>query len=205
MGGAGLEAKAERAEREAERDTLAVEGSRPFELAVRAGFVARALTYGVVGGIALALAAGAGNAPEAPNQQGALALIAHAPLGRVAVGVAAAGLLAYALWKFGQAAFGRGPEGGGGPDLTDRVANAGGGLVYVAFFAVAVRILFGTSGSGSSDPSHTAAGVLGWPGGSVLVAVAGGALIAISAYQALDAWRGTLRHARWGSSSAACS
>src|SRR5436309_1473454 len=67
MGGAAVEAKpgraqrkagraqrkAERAGREAERDTLRVERSRPFELLVRAGFVARALTYGVVGAIAL--------------------------------------------------------------------------------------------------------------------------------------------------------
>jgi hypothetical protein len=173
-----------------ETEALQVERSRPFELLVRAGFATRALTYGVIGGIALALAVGAGRAPAAPNQQGALALIAQAPLGRVALAVAAAGLLAYALWKLGQALFGRGPEGGGGPKLTDRVANAAGGVVYLAFFVVAVRILFGSSSGGSSQPSKTAAGVLGWPGGPVLVAIAGGALIAISLYQAYDAIRG---------------
>ena len=175
---------------EARHEALKVERSRPFELVVRAGFVARALTYGVIGGITLALAVGAGAAPAAPNQQGALSLIARAPLGRVAVGVAAVGLLGYALWKFGQAAFGRGPEGGGKPDLKDRVANAGGGIVYLAFFAVAVRILFGSSGSASSEPSKAAAGVLGWPGGSVIVAVAGAALMAISAFQVYDTFRG---------------
>jgi hypothetical protein len=182
--------RAERAGGEAEHDALAVQRSRPFELAVRAGFVARALTYGVVGGIAMALAVGTGSAPTAPNQQGALALIARAPLGRVAVAVAAAGLLAYALWKLGQAAFGRGPEGGGDPDVKDRIANAAGGVVYLGFFAVAVRILLGSSSSGSGDPSNAAAGVLGWPGGSVIVAVAGAVLIAISLYQVYDACRG---------------
>lgn len=175
---------------EAKRDTLSVERSRPFELMVRAGFVARAVTYGVIGGITLALAVGAGAAPEAPNQQGALAFIAGAPLGRVAVGVAAIGLLAYALWKLGQALFGRGPEGGGGPDLKSRVANAGGGVVYLVFFAVAMRILFGSSGSDSAGPSKAAAGVLGWPGGAVIVGVAGGGLVAISGYQIYDAVRG---------------
>src|SRR5437588_12036746 len=40
----------------AEREALAVERSWPFQLMVRAGFVARALTYGVIGGIASALA-----------------------------------------------------------------------------------------------------------------------------------------------------
>jgi hypothetical protein len=181
---------ARRAGREAGRDALALQRSGPFEFAVRAGFVARALTYGVVGGIAMALAVGAGSAPTTPNQQGALALIARAPLGRVAVAVAAAGLLAYALWKLGRAAFGRGPEGGGDSDPKDRIADAAGGIVYLGFFAVAVRILLGSSGSDSSAPSRTAAGVLGWPGGSVIVAAAGAGLIAISLYQVYDACRG---------------
>lgn len=179
----------QRAGREAEHDALALQRSRPFELAVRAGFAARALTYGVVGGIAMALAVGAGSAPAAPNQQGALTLIARAPLGRVAVAVAAAGLLAYALWKLGQAVFGRGPEGGGDPDVKDRLSNAGGGIVYLGFFAVAVRILLGSSSGGSGDPSKAAAGVLGWPGGSVIVGAAGAGLIAISLYQVYDACR----------------
>jgi hypothetical protein len=157
---------------------------------VRAGFVARSITYGIVGAIALALAVGAGSAPAAPNQQGALALIARAPLGRVALAVVAVGLLAYALWKLGQGAFGQGPEGGGDADVKDRIANAAGGVVYLAFCAVAVRILFGESSSGSSEPSKAAAGVLGWPGGAVIVAVAGGVLIAISLVQIYDAVSG---------------
>jgi len=144
----------------------------------------------VVGAIALALAVGAGSAPARPNQQGALTLIAHAPLGRVAVAVAAVGLLAYALWKLGQGVFGQGPEGGGDSDPKDRVGNAAGGVVYLGFFAVAVRILFGDSSSGASEPSKAAAGVLGWPGGAVIVGVAGCVLMAISLYQIYDAWRG---------------
>jgi Domain of Unknown Function (DUF1206) len=172
------------------REARDVQRSRPFRWGVRVGFVARALTYGVVGGIALALALGAGAAPAAPNQQGALSLVAREPLGRVAVALAAAGLLAYALWKLGQAAFGRGPEGGGDPDVKDRISNAAGGIVYIGFFAVAVRILFGSSSSGSSEPSHAAAGVLGWPGGSVIVGITGAVLIAISLYQIYDAFRG---------------
>jgi hypothetical protein len=174
----------------AERDAIDVERTRSFRWAVRAGFVARSITYGVVGAIALGLAIGAGSAPAAPNQQGSLALIARAPLGRVAVAVAAIGLLAYALWKLGQALLGRGPEGGGGPDPKDRIANAAGGVVYLGFFAVALRILFGSSSSGSNEPSHAAAGVLAWPGGAVIVGVGGGVLVAISLYQIYDAFRG---------------
>ncbi len=179
-----------RRERRAERDALSAQRNRGFRWAVRAGFVTRSVTYGVVGAIALALAVGAGAAPAAPDQQGALALIARAPLGKIAVAVAAAGLLAYALWKIGQGIFGRGPEGGGDSDLLDRVGNVAGGIVYLAFFVVAVRILVGNSSSGSNGPSKAAAGVLGWPGGAVIVGITGVVLIAISLYQIYDACRG---------------
>ncbi|HEV3389756.1 MAG TPA: DUF1206 domain-containing protein [Solirubrobacteraceae bacterium] len=180
-------ATAEREARNVGQEALSAQRSRPFRVLVRIGFVARALTYGVIGGIALALALGAGAAPASPNQQGSLSLIARAPLGRVALVVVCIGLLSYASWKLGQAAFGRGPEGGGSPKLKDRISNAAGGLVYIGLFVVAVRILLGSSGGGSSNPSRTTAGVLGWPGGRVIVAIAGGAFIAVCAYQIYDA------------------
>lgn len=157
---------------------------------MRAGFVSRAIAYGVIGVLALALAFHWGRTGAAPNQQGALTVIASAPLGRLAVAVIAIGLLAYALWKLTQGIFGRGPEGGGGHSLKDRVANLGGGVVYLVFFAVAVRVLLGSSSSDQGAPRHAAAGVLGWPGGHALVALGGAALVAISAYQAYEALTG---------------
>lgn len=174
----------------AEGDAEALEGARPFQWLVRAGFVARGITYGVIGAVALAIAVGAGAAGAAPNQQGALALIAHTPIGRPALVVICAGLIAYALWKFTQAIFGHGPEGGGGWKLFDRVANLAGGVVYVGFFAVAIRALSGSGGNSSSEPKHAASGVLSWPGGQIIVGVAGAGLIAISLYQVYDAVRG---------------
>jgi Domain of Unknown Function (DUF1206) len=184
---ATIDRNAERVEREAR----GVQRSRPFIVLARTGFVARAVTYGVIGGIALALALGAGAAPAAPNQQGALGLIAGAPLGRVALVVVCVGLLGYALWKLSQALFGSGPEGGGSPKLKDRISNGASGVAYLVLFAVAVRILLGGSGGGASgSPSHTTAGVLGWPGGAAIVAIAGGAFIAICAYQIYEALSG---------------
>lgn len=174
------------ARRETERvaDTPLVRGL------IRAGFVARAITYGVIGGLALALALGAGTAGTAPNQEGALALIGRSPIGRVALVVISAGLLAYALWKLTQGILGRGPEGGGGSELKDRVANLGGGVTYLAFFAVAIEVLVGSAGNSSSEPKQATAGVLGWPGGQVIVGIGGVALITISLYQLYDAIRG---------------
>lgn len=175
---------------EARRETESVEGARPFRWLIRGGFVARALTYGIIGGLALALALGAGTDGAAPNQQGALALIARDLIGRVALVLICVGLLAYALWKLTQGVFGRGPEGGGRPQPFDRVANLGGGVVYLVFFAVAVKVLAGSAGNSTQQPKDAAAGVLGWPGGQVIVAIGGIALIAISLYQLYDALSG---------------
>ena len=185
------QATVERNAEHVEREARGVQRSRPFIVLARTGFIARGVTYGVIGGIALALALGAGAAPAAPNQQGALALIASAPLGRVALVVVCVGLLGYAMWKLSQALFGSGPEGGGSPKLKDRISNGASGLAYLALFAVAIRILLGGSGGGGSgSPSHATAGVLGWPGGAAIVAIAGGAFIAICAYQIYEALSG---------------
>jgi hypothetical protein len=165
-------------------------GERALEWLVRTGFVARAITYGLVGALALALALGAGTDHTAPNQKGALELIAHAPLGTAALVVIAAGFLSYALWKLMLAATGDGPEGGGDPKASERIANLGGGIVYLAFCAVAIGVLAGSSSGSSGSPKHAAAGILGWPGGQWIVAAAGVALIAIGGYQAYEAIRG---------------
>lgn len=181
---------AERNGREPARQTLGVERSNTFRLLVRVGFLARALTYGVIGGVAVALALGTGAHSGSTNQQGALSLIAAAPLGRVVVGIAALGLLMYAIWKLSLAIIGRGPEGAGGKKLFDRVSNLAAAVVYFGFFAVALQVLLGSAGNGTEKERHTATGVLGWPGGPVLVATAGAVLIAVSAYQVYSALRG---------------
>ena len=175
----------------ARRETRTVERSRPFRWLVRAGFIARATTYGVIGVLAFAMAFRAGTAGAAPNQEGALALIARAAPGRAALVLICAGLLAYAVWKLTLGVFGHGPEGGGSLQLWDRVANIAGGAVYLGFFVVAIRVLIGSSGNSSAEPRHAAAGVLGWPGGQLIVGIGGAALIAISLYQLYDAVRGS--------------
>ncbi len=164
---------------------------RPFHWLVRAGFFARGVTYGLIGAFAFALALGAGASGTAPSQQGALALIAGSVLGRITLVAIAAGLLAYALWKIAQGILGTGPEGGGGPGLKDRLANGFGGLAYIGFFVIALRVLAtGNGGNANQQTRHAAAGVLGWPGGPALVAIGGGILLGVSLYQIYEAGTG---------------
>lgn len=166
------------------------ERSPLFGWLVRSGFVARGVTYGIVGVLAAALALGAGTDGTTPNQQGALALVARAPLGKAALVVIAVGLLSYAVWKLIQGVAGHGPEGGGGTSALDRISSIAGGIAYLVFFAIAVRVLTGSAGNASNGPRRAAAGVLGWPGGPWIVGAAGVALIAISLYQVYDALSG---------------
>jgi hypothetical protein len=158
-------------------------GLTALEWLIRAGFWARGLTYAIMGALALALAVGAGTFGEAPNQQGALSLIARGAVGRVALVVVAVTLLAYAIWKFWLGVRGRGPEGGGGRGVIDRIGNLGGGVVYVGFCLVAIRILAGSAGNASAQPRQATSGALGWPGGRFIVGAAGLVLIVISLNQ----------------------
>jgi hypothetical protein len=174
----------------ARRGTENAADSRGFRWSVRAGFLARGVTYALVGALALALAAGAGTGGTPASQQGALALLDQGWLGKLALIVIAVGLVAYALWKLIQGIFGHGPEGGGSDEVIDRVGNVAGGVAYIIFFALAIRILIDGGGGSSGGPKHEAAGVLGWPGGPVLVGIGGAVLIGVSAYQIYDAVTG---------------
>jgi hypothetical protein len=152
--------------------------SAAFEWLSRAGFVARALIYGIIGVLALRLAVGEGG--KLTNQQGALHTVAHQPFGKLLLTVVAVGLGGYSLWRLVRAAIGHGPE--GSDTKFDRVAALGSGIVYGGICVLAVEILLG-AGGGSVGPKKATAGVLGWPAGAWIVGVAGLVMIGIGLYQ----------------------
>ena len=79
-----------------------------FEWLSRAGFVARAAIYLIIGVLALELAVGVGG--KATNQQGALQTLARQPFGKVLLVLVAVGLAGYAAWRLTRAALGHGPK-----------------------------------------------------------------------------------------------
>jgi hypothetical protein len=72
----------------------------------------------------------------------------------------------------------------------DRVGNVVGGIGYVGLCALSVRVLVGNAGNQSTQQRKLAAGVLGWPGGRVLVAIVGAILLGVGAYQIYTSARG---------------
>jgi hypothetical protein len=157
-----------------------VAGSRGFEWLARAGFVARALIYGIIGVLAVEVALGAGG--KTTNQQGALKTIAQQPFGEVLLILVAIGLAGYSLWRLTRALLGHGLE--DSDSGFERLAAFSSGVAYALICALAVEILLGAGGSsGSGSPKHPTAGVLGWPGGTWIVGLAGVVLCGVAAYQ----------------------
>ena len=156
--------------------------STAFEILTRTGFVARGVIYAIIGGLAIQVATH--TTPNTPtNQRGALATIEKQPLGHWLLIVVAAGLGAYAIWRFVQAYVGHGPEGGGDESAFGRISAAASGVAYLAMCALAISILAGASSQSSSSPHKSTAGVLGWPGGQWIVGIAGAIFVGVALYQ----------------------
>lgn len=153
--------------------------SRAFEIASRAGFVARGLVYVVIGLLALLVATGYGG--HLVDQQGAMRALEGKPLGHAALWLVAVGLSGYAIWRLFRAALGHGPE--GADQGVERVGALGSGLVYAFLAYVALKIVTGPS-AGSGKPSKTTAEVLDWPAGRWLVGIAGLVMVGVGLYQA---------------------
>ena len=153
--------------------------SRPFEWLARAGLVARGVIYAIIGVLAIKLAIGDGG--ETTNQNGALATISKQPFGKALLILMAIGLAGYAIWRLVRAAIGHGPE--SADDLKERVDGLASGIAYGALFVTAVSIVIGSGSGGSGSPDKATGGVLDWPGGQILVAIAGLVVIGVGLQQ----------------------
>jgi hypothetical protein len=144
----------------------------------RAGFVARAFVYGIIGLLAFDLVVGHGG--KITNQQGALRTVEQQPFGHVLLTLLAIGLGGYALWRLVRASLGHGRE--GADHGIERLGALGSGIVYALMCAIAVQILAGPGTSGGSA-KKTTSDVFGWPGGRWLVGVAGLVFGGVAVYQ----------------------
>lgn len=154
--------------------------SPQLEWLARAGLAARGAVYAVIGVLAIKLALGDGG--KTTSQQGALATIAKQPFGKLLLALLAIGLAGYALWRLTRAALGHGRE--SSDDTKDRIAGLVSGIAYGSLFVTSLMILFGSGGGSGGSPDKAAGGVLGWPGGQVLVVIAGLVMIGVGVDQA---------------------
>ena len=99
----------------------------PVEVLARIGYAARGLVYILVGW--LAVLAALGRAARAPDSKTALSTILTQPFGAVLLGLVAAGLVCFALWRCAQALID-----------ADHLGTTAKGLIRRAAFAVSAII-----------------------------------------------------------------
>ena len=146
-------------------------GSGWYAWLARGGLVAKGISYGLVGALAIGVAVGAGGA--ATSRQGALQTLARHGWGTAVIVLLAIGFAAYALWRFVQALAERGDD--GLKTWGKRAGYVGRGLIYAGLTFSAAKILVNTGGQQSQNAKthHTTAVVLGWPAGRWIVGAAG--------------------------------
>jgi len=150
--------------------------------AARLGFLAKGLVYTLIGVLAFQVAMGD---QQRADQKGALQAIASKPGGSVVLWLMVLGFLAYAGWRFSEAAFGRRDETDEKKRTAKRLGSAVNGAIYLTFAVLAFRTV--TSSSSSSSGADITSKVLAWPGGQAIVVIAG---LVIMVVAVALAWRG---------------
>jgi hypothetical protein len=132
----------------------------------RAGLAAQGVCFGIIGVLAIALAAGAGG--KATDPQGSFNALAAHGWTRVLLVLLCIGLAGYTVWRLAQAIFDRGDMGSGGAGLFRRAIQLVQGVSYGFLTYGAIEVLTGEHAR-SGGEKRAAAGVLGWPAGRELV------------------------------------
>ena len=153
-----------------------------LDRAARLGFLAKGLVYALIGVLAFQVAMGD---QQRADQKGALQAIAAKPGGSVVLWLMVLGFLAYAVWRFSEAAFGRRNETDEKKRTAKRIGSALNGAIYLSFAVLAFRTV--TSSSSASSGADITAKVLEWPGGQAIVVIAG---LVIMVVAVALAWRG---------------
>lgn len=159
-----------------------VADSAPLGWAARLGLTARAVVYLVMGWLAILLARGES---AHVDQRGVLVTVLSQPFGTLLVVVLLVGFLAYALWRFSEAAFGPvGEPPGAGP----RLKSAGRGLAYLALAWTSFEVLRGARATQAGQQAHLAAAFLDNPAGRALVGLVGLAVVAAGLVMVHEGW-----------------
>jgi hypothetical protein len=155
-----------------------VSDSPALRALARAGLVARGIVYVLLGWVAILVAFG--HQTGQANQQGALELLAGKPFGLVLLWLLGFGLVAYALWRLSEAAFGATGE----PDPRSagaRLKSLGGAAVYTFLAYLTFQVIAGAHTSQSGRQQDETAHAMHYPAGRWLVGIAGLIVVIIGA------------------------
>ncbi|GAC1412324.1 MAG: hypothetical protein NVSMB57_07720 [Actinomycetota bacterium] len=151
------------------------ERHRAVEVLARWGLASVAVSFALVGSLALLAALHSGGAET--DRQGALADIARKPWGKPVLLLIALGFAGYAAWRFVLAATGKEIETKREKKPLSRLGYAARGVLYSGLAVTTVRIMLTGSKSASGGSQRHAATILSWPGGQLIVGAIGLAFI----------------------------
>jgi hypothetical protein len=151
--------------------------SASLELVARAGLIAYGVVHLLIGWLAVQIAWSASDSKSA-DTSGALKTLADQPFGKFLLWMVAVGLVALALWQSSEAFWGHRTR-QGAERLRKQVTSGAMAVIYAALGFSAASIALGSGSSSTQSQKHATSGVLAWPGGRVIVVVAGLILIAV--------------------------
>ena len=151
--------------------------SASLEIVARAGLIAYGAVHLLVGWLAMQIAWSASDSKSA-DTSGALKTLASQPFGKVLLWLVAAGLVALALWQASEAIWGyRNRE--GAKRVQKQITSGAMVVIYVALAVSAASFALGSGSSSSKSEKDATSGVLAWPGGRVIMVVAGLIIIGV--------------------------
>jgi hypothetical protein len=162
-----------RAGRKAER----AGDSASLELLARAGLIAYGVVHLLIGWLAVKMAWSASSGKSA-DTSGALKTLASQPFGKALLCLVAVGLVALALWQASEAIWTNGNR-KGTERTRKQITSAAMAVVYAALGFSAASFALGSGSSSSQSQKHATSGVLAWPGGHLIVVVAGLIIIGV--------------------------
>ena len=161
--------------------------STAIRVLARAGLVARGVMYVVIGWIAVQIAFG--HSSQQADRTGALQAIGATPVGEILLWLLVIGFAGMTLWRLCEAVYGT--PGTRTHKTSQRVAAIGKAVVYAVLGYGVLKYAIGAGAPKSSDKQSVdmTATLMKYPGGRILVIVAGLALIGGGLYLAWQAWK----------------
>lgn len=163
-----------------------------MEKLIRLGYVARGLTWGVIGLLAFQVAVGSGG--KLTDQQGAIAAVGSTPVGKILLYVMLLGLAGYALWGLIRAVVDPLHEGHDAKGIAQRVGYLVSGISYgllalATYGLITAKAAAATSGAQAAQTQQTTASILTQPWGPWVVALAAATVIGVGLLQIYTAFR----------------
>lgn len=167
------------------RSARDVAHSKPVKIGARVGLLSYGVTHLLIAWLALQVAFGGGG--EKASQSGAFQELGQSTFGRILLWVLFVGFVATAIWRLTQAIWGFTYESEAKDRLRKRASSGFKVVVFAVLAVLAARTAVGSGGGGDGGQKATA-GVLGWPGGQLIVGAVGLGILAAGVWKAYAGW-----------------